>query len=87
MWKKGTMRIDKFLKISRLLKRRSVANSATENGNILVNGKVVKPSYRVKIYDVIEICFVSGTVKIRVLDLKETVNKEQASSLYEILGD
>lgn len=81
------MRIDKFLKVSRLLKRRTIANSATENGKILVNGKTVKPSYRVKIGDVITIEFINGSVSVRVLDLKETVKKEDANSLYEVLGD
>lgn len=81
------MRIDKFLKVSRLLKRRTVANSATENGKILVNGKTVKPSYRVKVGDVVSIEFLSGAVSIRVLDVKETVKKEDAGSLYEVLGE
>ncbi len=81
------MRIDKFLKVSRLLKRRTVANSATENGKITVNGKIVKPSYRIKVGDVISIEFLSGSVSVKVLDVKETVKKEDASALYEILGE
>ncbi len=79
------MRIDKFLKVSRIIKRRTVAQEAAEAGKISVNGREVKPSYRLKAGDVVEIAFTAGVLKFRVLDLKETVKKEEASSLYEIL--
>lgn len=79
------MRIDKFLKISRLLKRRTVAAEAASCGRVKINGKTVKPSHEVKQGDIIELGFNSGTVKIKVLNIKETVKKEQAEELYEIL--
>ena len=81
------MRIDKFLKVSRILKRRTVAQEACSEEKVIINGKNAKPSTAVKIGDVVEIGFNSGTVKFKVLDLKETVRKEQAESLYEILED
>ena len=81
------MRIDKFLKVSRLLKRRSVASDACDGGRVKVNGRTVKPSCQLKIGDIVEIGFNSGTVKFKVNDIKETVRKEQAETLYEILTD
>ena len=79
------MRIDKFLKVSRLLKRRTIAQEACDGGRVSVNGKAVKPSYNVKVGDIVEIGFNSGAVKFRILDIKETVRKEQAENLYEII--
>ena len=79
------MRIDKFLKVSRILKRRSVANDACSGGRVSVNGKDVKPSYSLKIGDVVEIRFGEGSLKFKVLVLKETVKKEEAQTLYEII--
>ncbi len=79
------MRIDKFLKVSRILKRRSLAADAANGGRVKINGKTVKPSHEIKIGDELEIGFNSGTVKFRVLDIKETVKKEDAEKLYEIL--
>ena len=81
------MRIDKFLKVSRLLKRRALAQEACDGGRVKVNGKTVKPSYTVKVNDVVEIGFNSGTVKFKILDVKETVRKEQAENLYEIITE
>lgn len=81
------MRVDKFLKVSRILKRRSVANEAGRGGRVKINGKTVKPSHEVKVGDVLELGFNSGTVKLRVLMIKETVKKEEADSMYEILED
>ena len=81
------MRIDKFLKVSRILKRRTLAQQATDNGRVVVNGRVVKPSYRVKIGDVVELNYNSGTFKFEILDIKETVKKEQAELLYRVLGE
>ena len=80
------MRIDKFLKVSRILKRRTVAQEAADAGKISVNGKQVKPSYRLKIGDIVELNYTSGTVKFRVLELKETVKKDEAASLYEVIA-
>ena len=69
------MRIDKFLKVSRLLKRRTIANEACDGGRVKVNGKSVKPSYKVKEGDIVELGFNSGTVKFRINAIKETVRK------------
>ena len=79
------MRIDKFLKVSRILKRRSLAADAANGGKVKINDRTVKPSHDVKIGDVVEIGFNSGTVKFRVLNVKETVRKDEAETLYEIL--
>ncbi len=79
------MRMDKFLKVSRILKRRTVAQEACSEEKVLVNGKPSKPSTAVKIGDVVEILYASGTFKFRVLQIKETVKKEEASSLYEVV--
>ena len=80
------MRIDKFLKVSRILKRRTVAQEAANAGKISVNGKEVKPAYRVKVGDIVELFFNTGSLKFRVLELKETVKKDEASSLYEVIA-
>ena len=79
------MRLDKYLKISRLIKRRTVANEACDAGRVLVNGKTAKASVNVKAGDVIEIQFGTKSVKVEVLDVQETVKKDEASSLYEII--
>lgn len=81
------MRIDKFLKVSRLLKRRTVANEACDGGRVKVNGRTVKPSCQIKEGDIVEIGFNSGTVKFKVLMIKETVRKEQAENMYEIITE
>ena len=80
------MRIDKFLKVSRILKRRSVAQEAASAGKISVNGREVKPAYRVKVGDVVELQFSSGVLRFRVLELKETVKKDEAASLYDVIA-
>ena len=79
------MRIDKYLKVSRIIKRRTVANEACDAGRVIVNGKPVKASYDVKINDVIEIQFGQRTVKVQVLNLNETVKKEEATERYKDL--
>lgn len=79
------MRIDKFLKVSRVLKRRTVAADACKGGKVSVNGRDVKPSYELKIGDVVEIRFGGGSLKFKVLALKETVKKDEAATLYEVL--
>lgn len=81
------MRIDKFLKISRILKRRTLANDACNGGRVSVNGKDVKPSYSLKIGDVVELRIGGGTLKFSVKELKETVKKEETSLMYEIIND
>ena len=79
------MRLDKYLKISRLIKRRTVANEACDAGRVLVNDKVAKASVNVKAGDIIEIQFGSKSVKVEVLDVQETVRKEEAKELYRYL--
>ena len=79
------MRLDKFLKVSRLIKRRKVANEACDAGRVLVNGKSAKASLNVKEGDVIEIEFGTRTVKVEVLDVQETVRKDEAKELYKYL--
>ncbi len=81
------MRIDKFLKVSRLLKRRALAQEACDGGRISVNGRVVKPAQKIKVGDIVEIAFNSGTVKFEILDIRETVKKEQAENLYRIITE
>lgn len=81
------MRIDKFLKVSRILKRRTLAQDAAKGGRVKINGKAVKPSHEVKTGDLVELAFNSGTLTFKVLDIKETIKKEQAELLYEIIGD
>ena len=79
------MRLDKFLKVSRLIKRRTVANEACDAGRVMVNGKVAKASVNVKVGDIIEIQFGQKTVKVRVLELLETTKKDEAKELFEYL--
>ena len=79
------MRLDKFLKVSRLIKRRTVANEACDAGRVTVNGKVAKASVNVKVGDIIEIQFGQKMVKVRVLELLETTKKDEAKDLFEYL--
>lgn len=79
------MRLDKFLKVSRLIKRRTVANEACDAGRVLINGQVAKASVKVKVGDVIEIQFGTRTVKVEVLDLQDTTKKEEAKELFRYL--
>ena len=79
------MRIDKYLKVSRLIKRRTVANEACDGERISVNGRQVKASYQVKIGDVIEIAFGQRTLRVEVTDITETVNKANAAAMYKEL--
>ena len=79
------MRIDKYLKISRLIKRRTVANEACDAGRVSVNGKVVKASYDVKVGDVIEITFGTRTVKAEVISVAESIRKDDAKEMYVLL--
>ena len=77
------MRLDKYLKVSRLIKRRTVANEACDNGRISVNGRVVKASYEVKLGDKIEITMGTRTVAVEVLQIAETVRKDDAGAMYK----
>lgn len=78
------MRLDKFLKVSRLIKRRTVANEACDAGRVTVNGRPAKASVNVKVGDIIEIAFGQKTVKVKVLNLLDTTKKEEAKDLFEI---
>lgn len=79
------MRLDKFLKVSRLIKRRTVANEACDAGRVLVNDRPAKASVQVKAGDILEIQFGSKAVKVEVLNVQETVKKEEAQELYRYL--
>ena len=79
------MRLDKFLKVSRLIKRRTVANEACDAGRVLVNDKPAKASVKGKPGDIIEIQFGTRTVKVEVLDIKDTTKKEEAGDLFKYL--
>ncbi len=80
------MRLDKFLKISRIIKRRTVANDACDADHVTVNGRPAKASYNVKTGDTVEIRFGDKTLRFIVRDVREQVKKEEASSLYEIIN-
>lgn len=77
------MRLDKYLKVSRLIKRRTVANEACDAGKVTVNGKAARASYDVKVGDIIEITLGARSVKVRVTEVKEVVRKEDANTMYE----
>lgn len=76
------MRIDKYLKVSRIIKRRTVAQEACEGGKVLINDKVAKPSSEVKAGDVLTLTFGTRTIKVEVLEVKEVVRKDDAITLY-----
>ena len=79
------MRLDKYLKVSRIIKRRTVANDACDNAHVTANGRPAKASYDVKVGDLIDITFGARTLRIRVLEVRETVGKDAASTLYEVV--
>ena len=80
------MRLDKYLKVSRLIKRRTVANEACDAAHVTVNGRPAKASYDVKEGDILEVTFGQRTLRVRVLDVREYTAKADAASLYEVLG-
>lgn len=80
------MRLDKYLKVSRIIKRRTIANEACDAGKVSVNGKVARASYDVKIGDIIDIKFGNKEFKIEVLSLNEYIKKEEANSMYRYLN-
>ena len=82
---KINMRLDKYLKVSRLIKRRTVANDACDAGRVMVNDKVVKASYDVKLGDVIEISFGNKSVKVKVTMIADSTKKEDAKEMFEYL--
>lgn len=77
------MRLDKYLKVSRLIKRRTVANDACDAGRVMINDKVAKASVDVKLGDIIEIQFGTKSVKVKVTDIKETTKKDEAKEMFE----
>ena len=79
------MRLDKYLKVSRLIKRRTVANEACDAERVRVNGRTARASYEVKVGDELELCFGERTVRVRVREISEVAGKDAASSLYEVL--
>ena len=79
------MRLDKYLKVSRIIKRRTVAKEACENGRVTINSKVAKPSTDVKEEDIIEISFATKKIKAKIINITEHVKKEAAKDMYEIL--
>lgn len=79
------MRLDKYLKVSRIIKRRTVANEACDAGRVSVNGKTVKASYDVKVGDILGIAFGARTVKAEVVSVQEVVKKDDAALLYRII--
>lgn len=81
------MRLDKYLKVSRLIKRRTVANNACDTEKITVNGKTAKASYNVKIGDLITVFFGSRSVTVRVVEIKETTKKSESLGMYEIVSE
>lgn len=81
----NVMRLDKYLKVSRLIKRRTVANEVCDAKHVTVNGKIARASYDVKVGDVIEISMGQNVTRARVLNVAETVRKEDPAAMYEIL--
>ena len=79
------MRLDKFLKVSRIIKRRTIANEACDTDHVSVNGKSAKASYEVKVGDVIAVTFGERTLTVRVLDVREHTAKADAATMYEVV--
>ena len=79
------MRLDKYLKVSRIIKRRTVANDACDAAHVSVNGRTVKASYDVKVNDIIEVTFWQRTLKVKVTDVREHALKNEAATMYEIV--
>ncbi|WP_446898055.1 RNA-binding S4 domain-containing protein [Clostridium sp. LBM24168] len=81
------MRLDKYLKVSRIIKRRTIAKEACESGRVNINGKVAKPSNEIKEGDIIEIRYANNVLRARILNVKQHVVKEDAQNMYEIISD
>ena len=82
----SNMRLDKYLKVSRLIKRRTVAKEASNDSKVLVNGKIAKASTTLKIGDIIEIVYFKSTLKVKVLDLNQNAKKQDADNMYEVIS-
>ena len=81
------MRLDKYLKVSRIIKRRTVANEACDSAHVSVNGRPAKASYDVKENDIIEIAFGARVLRVRVLNIKDSTKKADAMEMYEVMND
>lgn len=79
------MRLDKYLKVSRIIKRRTVANEACDAGRVMINGRPAKASVDVKVGDILEIQFGNKPLKVEVTDVKETVKKDEAKEMYKVI--
>ncbi|MBO4265879.1 MAG: RNA-binding S4 domain-containing protein [Lachnospiraceae bacterium] len=79
------MRLDKFLKVSRIIKRRTVANEACDADRVIINGRPAKASTQVKEGDILEIAFGNNPLKVEVLSIKETVKKDEAKEMYRVI--
>ncbi len=79
------MRLDKYLKVSRIIKRRTIANEACDSDRVMVNGRIARASYEVCVGDVVTVTFGERSLKFRVLDVRDTVMKEEAASMYEVI--
>jgi len=80
------MRLDKYLKVSRLIKRRTLAKEVTDAGRVSINGRVAKPSSEVQVGDILEIGFGARKMKVEILEIKENVRAEEAAALYKVLA-
>jgi len=80
------MRLDKYLKVSRIIKRRTVANEACDAGRVLVNGKIARASYEVKVGDILEIAMGAHPVKAEIMSISEYAKKDQAGMMYRIIS-
>ena len=81
------MRLDKYLKVSRLIKRRTVANDACDAARVTVNGKAAKASYDIKLGDMITVAFGTKSLTVKVLDIRDTTKKTEAFGMYEIISE
>lgn len=81
------MRLDKYLKVARILKRRTVSKELAANERVLINGKIAKPAKEVNLGDIIDIIYGERVLRIRVLDIRENVRKNDADSLYEVVDE
>ncbi len=81
------MRLDKYLKVSRIIKRRTVAKEIADKGRIQVNGQIAKSSTNVKVGDTLKILFGNKTLEVRILDIKDTSKKDEAKDLYEVISE
>jgi len=81
------MRLDKFLKVSRIFKRRTIAKEVSKNGRVLINDRIAKPGTELKPNDILEISYGQKTIKVKVLKLAEYIKKDEADSMYELIEE